>query len=111
MRGAMPGLVAEAPPTKALTTSAAIETDPCRIVVLAHLMTYLPMPRLLLAGSIFVICSMQCPTTAPQKWITKVRGRQENLLLNTTIVLSKFRRAPQLRFRFYLWTDNVLTRN
>lgn len=47
MRGAMPGLVAEAPPTKALTTSAAIETDPCRIVVLAHLMTYLPMPRLL----------------------------------------------------------------
>ena len=61
MRGAMPGLVAEATPTKALTTSAAIETDPCRIVVLAHLMTYLPMPRLLLAGSIFVICFVEMP--------------------------------------------------
>src|SRR5262245_51007763 len=47
MRGAMPELVAETlwAPTNALASSAAIETDPCKMAVFAHLMTYLPYCR------------------------------------------------------------------
>jgi hypothetical protein len=52
------------------------------------------MPRLLLAGSIFVI-GVRCnaPTTALEKWNTKPRRGQENLLLITTIMLEVPMRA------------------